>query len=172
VGTRDAQDHDGDRQPDQRVGDGQADRHDGGARDHREAHVGVGAGVVAVGGQGGAAQRPTGAGADLGGKPVAGEADGAGGGEGAEVAWCARVHEPADRLHPRDARRDEDRADDEEAGDALGARGAKREGGGERDGRGRVAEVVDEVGQQRDAVGCDEDGGLGQRRASGRGRGS
>ena len=47
----DAEDDQGDRQADQGVGDAEAECDDHCARDHREADVGVGAGVVAVGDQ-------------------------------------------------------------------------------------------------------------------------
>ena len=67
-----------------------------------------------------------------------------------------RVDQAVDGLVAGDARADEDREHDREAGDALGARAAQREGDRQRDRRRGVAEVVDEVGQQRDAAGRDE----------------
>ena len=53
---RDAQDHDRDREADQRIGDLEAERDDGGAGDDGQADVRVGAGVVAVGDQRGAVE--------------------------------------------------------------------------------------------------------------------
>ncbi len=52
----DPEDHEGDREPDQRVGDLEADRDDDRAGDDAEADGSVGAGVVAVGDERGAVQ--------------------------------------------------------------------------------------------------------------------
>ncbi len=52
----DLEDHEGDREPDQRVGDLEADRDDDRAGDDAEADESVGAGVVAVGDERGAVQ--------------------------------------------------------------------------------------------------------------------
>jgi len=62
------------------------------------------------------------------------------------------VDEPRHGLDASDARADEDRGDDGETGTSLGERGAQREGDAERDGGQRVAEVVDQVGEQSDAA--------------------
>src|SRR5215208_5537988 len=92
----DAQDDERDREPDERVGDGEADGDDGGAGDDGEADVGVGAGVGAVGDEGGAVESAAGACADARGDPVADEAEGTGGGERAERFGLARVEQPDD----------------------------------------------------------------------------
>jgi hypothetical protein len=159
----DAEDDGGDGEADDRVGHGQADGDDDRAGDDGQAHVGVGARVVAVRCQRRAAQHPPRAGAHLGREPVAEEAHGARGGEGEQVAGRARMDESADRLHAGDAGGDEDGGDDEQAREALGARRPQGEGNRQRDRGGGVAEVVDEVGEQGDAVGGNEDEGLGDR---------
>ena len=84
----------------------------------------------------------------------------------AQVVRRARVHEAPDRLDARHARRDEDRRDDRQPGPALGALGAQPEGDPQRERGRRVAEVVDEVGQQGDAPGRDEDERLRDRRGA------
>ena len=80
-----------------------------------------------------------------------------------EVLGLVRVQQAVDRLVAGDAGADEDREHDGEAGPALGARAAQGEGDRERDRGGGVAEVVDEVGEQRDAARGDEDDELGDR---------
>jgi hypothetical protein len=60
------------------------------------------------------------------------------------------VDETLDRLHECDDRADEDGEHDDEAGPALATHGAEEEGEPQRD-RGRgIAEVVDQIGKQRD----------------------
>jgi hypothetical protein len=61
------------------------------------------------------------------------------------------VDEALDRLTERDQGADEDREHDRNAGPALAAGAPQVEGDPERDCRQCVAEVVDEVGQKRDA---------------------
>ena len=75
-----------------------------------------------------------------------------------------RVDQAADRLHERDAGAEEDRRDDEVAGRLLASRAAEEERDPERHGGERVAEVVDQVGEERDAVARDEDDDLRKRR--------
>src|SRR6266566_5116413 len=76
----DVEDDEGDDEADDRVGEFQSDRDDGGAGEDAEADEAVDAGVLAVGGEGGALQSAPGAQAYLGGEFVADEADHAGGG--------------------------------------------------------------------------------------------
>ncbi|TMK69629.1 MAG: hypothetical protein E6G49_12415 [Actinobacteria bacterium] len=71
------------------------------------------------------------------------------------------MDEPADRLNSRDACTYEDRRDDEQARGPFGALGAQGEGDPQRKRGQRVAEVVDQVGEQGDAIGGDEDHRLG-----------
>ena len=123
----DAQDHDGDREADQRVGDRDADRDHRGAGDHGERDICVCAGVRAVGDQRGAVEPAAGAGADDRGDPVAGEADRAGCAERAELVDVLGVEEAVDRLVAGDACGDEDRGNDGEPGPPLGARGTQQE---------------------------------------------
>ena len=61
-----------------------------------------------------------------------------------------RVDQAVDRLAEGDAGADEDRRDDEVAGVLLGLERAHQEGGAERNRGERVADVVDQVGEQRD----------------------
>jgi hypothetical protein len=107
--------------------------------------------VVAVGGQCGAGEVAARAQADPRGDLVTGEADRAGQRERAEVVDGLWVDEAADRFGGRDAGADEDRRDDDVAGSLLGLERAQQERRPERDGGQRVAEVVDQVGEQRDA---------------------
>ena len=60
------------------------------------------------------------------------------------------MEQPLDRLVAGDTGGDEDRRDDEEAGQLLAAVRAEQEGDPERHGGQRVADVVDQVGEQRD----------------------
>ena len=59
------------------------------------------------------------------------------------------MDEALDRLAERDEGADEDRGDDREAGEALAAETAEEEGEPERNRGQRVAEVVDQVSEQR-----------------------
>jgi hypothetical protein len=73
------------------------------------------------------------------------------------------IDQSVHRLEPRNARAREDRENDRNARPALRFRAPEREGRAERD-RGRsVAEVVDQVGEERNARCCDEDQKLGCR---------
>ena len=72
------------------------------------------------------------------------------------------MEEALDRLVQRDASRDEDREHNGETSELLAAEAAEEEGDAERDGGERIAEVVDEVGEQRNRVREHEDRELGQ----------
>ena len=61
------------------------------------------------------------------------------------------MDEALDGLAERDQGADEDREHDGETGESLPTQAAEEEGKPERDRGERVAEVVDQVGQQRDA---------------------
>jgi hypothetical protein len=74
-----------------------------------------------------------------------------------------RVDDPLEREHPGRDRADQNGQHDGDAGAALCTRGAQEERRGERDGGQAVADVVDQVGQQRHAAGRDVDGGLDRR---------
>ena len=87
-----------------------------------------------------------------------------GGGEHPEMGRCCGWIKPLDRLVERDAGADEDRGDDERARRASRRGRAEEEGDPERDRGECVAEVVDQVGEQRDAAGGKEDRGLRKRR--------
>ena len=67
-----------------------------------------------------------------------------------------RVDQAVDRLEAGDAGADEDRRDDEVAGALLGPKERSRNAIQRHRGQ-RVAEVVDQVGEQRDAAGREED---------------
>ena len=85
-----------------------------------------------------------------------------------------RVDEAHDRHVERDAGGDEDREDDGEPGESLAADAPQEERDSERDRGERVAEVVDQVGEQRDRAreredrelrgGCDRRGSRGSLR--------
>ena len=66
-------------------------------------------------------------------------------------------------LHPGDARADEDGRHDRQARAPLGQRGAQRKRDAQRHGCQGVAEVVDQISQQRDAAAGDEHDRLGDR---------
>jgi len=128
----DPQDDERDREPDQRVAELEAERHDDRAADDSERDESIGACVVAVGDKCRAAEALAGAEADQGGDLVADESDRAGGGECAEVGERLWVDQPLDRLPERDAGADEDRRDNEVAGRLLAAGAAQEEGDPER----------------------------------------
>ena len=113
--------------------------------------------MVAVGDQGGAVEPRPAAEPQPRGELVAGEPDDARERQRAEVVQVLRVDRGAHRLDPRDAGADEDREDHEEARAPLGGDGAQQERDPQRDRGERVAGVVDQVGQQRDAPGAHED---------------
>src|SRR5688572_3195038 len=73
------------------------------------------------------------------------------------------VDEALDGRVQREAGRDEDRADDEETCDLLRRERAQEEGDPDRNRRGRVTEVVDEIGEKGNRVGGDEDRRLHER---------
>ena len=135
-----------------------ARRHDG------EADEPVGAGVIAVGDERGALEPAPRAQADHRRDLVPHEADGPGDAERQQVVDVLRVEQAVDGLEGGDARAEEDRRDDEVARALLRADRAQQERGTERDRRRRVADVVDQVGEQRHAAGGDEDERLRERR--------
>lgn len=159
----DAEDHERDREPDQRVRDVDPDRDRPRAEDDAEADEAVGARVIPVGDEGGAGEAAPGAEPDPGGRLVAEEADDPGQGQNPEVRERLRVEQARDALEEGDEGADQDRQDDEEAGDPLGACAPEQEGDPERDGGERVPDVVDQVGEQGDAVAEDEDRSLRER---------
>jgi hypothetical protein len=67
------------------------------------------------------------------------------------VREAARVNEALDRLSERDEGADEDGEHDRQSRDSLSACAAKEEREPERDRGERVSEVMDQVGEQRDA---------------------
>src|SRR5215218_1338180 len=158
----DAEDHERNGKADQGICDRRPQRDPGGAADDAERDESVGASVVAIGDERGALEAPPRP------KPhprrglVSKEANRAGGGEGAQVRERLRVDEALDRLPERDAGAHEDGEDDKEPGNPLAACRAKEEGDSERKGGQRVAEVVDQVGEQGHASADDVDGDLGE----------
>src|SRR6266545_5276810 len=89
----DVEDHQGDRQSDDRVGDRQPQADDGRADEDAEADEAIDACVVAVGDECGAVETLARPGADAGGNLVAEEADDAGGGEPPKMRQLAWVDE-------------------------------------------------------------------------------
>jgi diadenosine tetraphosphatase ApaH/serine/threonine PP2A family protein phosphatase len=96
---------------------------------------------------------------------VAEEADAAGGGEPPQMRQLLWIDEALDRLDECDAGAGEDREHDGDACQALAAHTAEEEGEAKRDRGGGVAEVVDQVGEQRHAQRARIDHGLHQRRS-------
>ena len=146
----DLEDHEGDREADDRVGDLRAERDDDRARDDGERDEAVDAGVVSVGGHRRAPEPPPRRQAHPRRELVADKADDAGRGEHPQVGQVLRVDEALDRHVERDAGGDEDRENDREPGESLAAHAAQKERDPERDRGQGIAEVVDQVGQQRD----------------------
>jgi hypothetical protein len=99
----------GDGEADQRIGDRQAERHDGGRGDDGEAYVGIRAGMVAIGDQRRTVEAVARSGSDSSGYPVTAEADQPGGDQGEEVSGSLGVNQPRDRLDASNASRGEDR---------------------------------------------------------------
>ena len=128
-----------------------------GGSNHREADVGVGARVVAVRDQRRAAQPSPSPRTKHRGDPIAGESHRTGKRQRQQVIGCARVQQAVNGHKAGYAGADQNRGDDEEAGEALGPFGAQQKGDTERNRGQRVAEVVDQIGEQRDAAGGDED---------------
>ena len=92
------------------------------------------------------------------------KADYPGGGERPEVVERLRVDQTLDGLHARDAGAEEDRGDDEVAGRLLAPRAPEEERDPERHGGQCVAEVVDQIREEGDAVACHEHDDLHERR--------
>jgi hypothetical protein len=113
-------------------------------------------GVVAVGDERRAAQSRAGAEANACGEMVACIADRAGECEQAEMARRGGVDEPVDGLNCGHAGAEKDGRDDREPGASLGHSRAQRERDAQRERCQRIAEVVDHVGQQRDAAAREE----------------
>ena len=143
---------------------GSAERDDRGAGDDGEADVGVGAGVVAVGDQRRAVEPPPGAACGCGrrpsyrrsrARPPAPARPGARARAGRSAAGSTRT--PATQALTKIAATTSRPA--QRSARALRSANAIAE----RDGGRGVAEVVDQVGEQRDAAGRDEHGGLRER---------
>jgi hypothetical protein len=153
----DLEDHERDDEADDGITDRGSEGDDDRARDDSERDETIGPSVVAVCDQRGARESATGAESHLGRKFVSGEPDDAGRGKHPQVGQVLRVEEALDGLVQRHARRDENREYDRKTGELLAPEAAKEERYAERDGGQRIAEVVDQVGEQRDRVGEEED---------------
>jgi hypothetical protein len=146
----DLEDDEGDGEADEWIGSGEAEGNEGGAGDDGEGDEAVDAGVVSVGDQRGAVEAPTGSEPDLGGDLVADEADDAHQGKYPWVGQRLVMQESLERLVEGDASGEEDDRHDGQSGELLAAEAAKQERTPQRDGGERVAEVMDQVGQERD----------------------
>ena len=96
-------------------------------------------------------ESPTGAKPDLCGEFVTEEADHTGRCERPEVGQVLWMDEPHDGCVEGDAGRDEDRKHDRDPRKSFATNATEVKGDSERDRRERIAEVVDDVGEQRDA---------------------
>ena len=161
---RDAQDHERDSEADDGVGDWCSECHDDRRGDHRQAHVCVRLGVVPVGDERGAVESATGAQADASCNVVARIPECTGRREHGQVGWGGWMDEALHGLDAGHARTDKDGRDDGQTGASLGKVGVERERDSERNRGECVAEVVDQVGEQRDAAGGKEDRRLSYRR--------
>jgi hypothetical protein len=77
-----------------------------------------------------------------------------------QILW---VNQTLDRLVQRDARRDEDREHDREPGQLLAPKRTQKEGDPQRHRRQRIAEVMNQIGKERDRAGEHEDHDLHER---------
>jgi hypothetical protein len=162
----DFEDHERDCEPDQRVGDLGTEPDDERARDHAETDKRVDASVVAVRDEGGAGQPPSCPQPDAGGHLVPEVADEPGTGQHPQVLELLRVHKAQHRLVERYTGGDEDREDDGVAGPALATR-ASEEKGSTHWTRGQgITGVVDQIGEERDAIGEDKNKRLRCRRGA------
>ena len=127
-----------------------------GARDDSEADVGVSLGVSTVGHERWTVEAIPGTQTDLGGQPVADETDRARRCKGQELVGPNGIEEPVDRLGAGYAGAHEDREYNSEPRPLLRPRRPQREGDADRNRGCGIAEVVDQVGEQGDAVGGKE----------------
>ncbi len=153
----DLQDHEGDRQADDRVGDLSTERDHDRTRDDTQRDEAVNARMVSVRCHRRARESFARVQAHLRRYLVPDETDHTGCGERPEMSQMLGVNEPQDGLVEGDTGGDEDRQHDRQAGDLLTADAAEEEGDPERDRGQCVAEVVDQVREQRDRAGERED---------------
>ena len=157
---RDLEDHDGDRETDQGIGDRHTEGNHRSTGDHAQRDVSVGTGMVSVGDESRTVETAPRAGPDARRDLIADEPDHSGHRECPEVCEVLRVDEPLDRRVERNAGADEDRGDDRESGEPLTACASQEERNAEGDGGQGVTEVVDQICEQRHRPGRDEDHGL------------
>jgi hypothetical protein len=153
----DLEDHKRDNEADDRIADRYAEGNDDRAGDDSEGDEAVRASVVAVGDQRRTGETTTCTKANLGGDLVPDEPNRAGGGERPEMSEVLGVEEALDRLVQGDAGGDEDRQHHRVTGQLLAPKATKEEGDAERQGRKRVAEVVNQIGEQGNRVRNEED---------------
>src|SRR6185312_9629699 len=151
----------GDDRADDRISDRIAKPDADGAEQHREAGPAVDAGMLAIGDESGTADLSAHPHAEERDALVAGETDNRGGNDRPELRDVLRMEEALNRLITCDDSADENCQHDGNAGkilDAAIAEGepfarsalAEHEGDGKRNGGGRVADIVDRVGEERD----------------------
>ena len=160
----DPENRDRDQQPDEWIGKRETEPHTDRPEHHREARQSVDAGVIAVGDERGAVDLAPDPDAEDGDRLVAGEAGDARRRHPAEMRDRLRMDQPVDRLPAGDEGAEEDDADDGGACEildpahAMGEAEARLpsgedEGDPQRNRGGRVADIVDRVGEQRHAPG-------------------
>jgi hypothetical protein len=159
----DLEDHQSDEQADDRVCAWKPDGHERGARDDPERYEPVRSSVVAVSNKSGACESSPGTKPTLSREFVAHEPDHPGRGKHPQVRQVLGMNESLDRFVERDTRGHEDREHYRETCKPLNAETAQIEGDAERYGGQRIAEVVYEVGEERDRRGQREDRKLGER---------
>ena len=159
----DAQDHEGDDEPDDRIGDLDSEGNDCRRGDDTEADEAVYACMPAVGDKSGAPQPSPGTKAYLCSDLVSDEPDDAGKCEKPEMRQRPRVDEPLDGLTERDKGADEDCEDDSQPTQAFAARAAQVKGDSKRNRGQSIAEVVDEICKQGNTQRAVVDEGLSER---------
>src|SRR5438552_8269987 len=164
----DRKDRDCDQQPDDGIGKRKSKPYADGAHDHRQARETIGAGMIAIRDQRRAVDLASDTDTEYGNRLVSDEADDASRRDPAEKCDELRIDQPGDRLvacHDGAEKNDEN---DQDSGEIFNATQAIGEclagfaaGQHERypqwDGGGRVADIVDGVGQQGHASGAEHD---------------
>jgi hypothetical protein len=148
---RDVEDDERDRKADDRIGDGHAESYDNGACEHAEADEAVNASVVAVCDESRAVESPPCSRPNLSRNLISDESDHSGRRQPPQVRQVVWIDEAQNRLDERDARADKDNEHNDDSGEAFATRAAKEEGEAERYRRRRIAEVVNQIGEERHA---------------------
>lgn len=153
----DLEDHERDKQADDRVCAWKSDSDESGAHDDAERHEPVSSSVVPIGDERGTRESSSRSKSNLRRKLVTCQSDQPRRCEHPQVRYVLWVDEPLNRLVQRDTRGHEDREYHRESCEFLAAEAPEVERDSERDRSQCVSEVVHDVGEQRDRGGQRED---------------